>query len=384
MTNCLNICVIGGSNSLMGRGYVPPMVAMAQTMLGRRVNLNNVSIGGTFSHFGLWQLLSKKPHLDADVIVVEYVLNDSELTSFGMMRHWAKAYEGLIWKLRQEAPGAQIICPLLINRSMAATPNLFPLVAGVMMINARYDVATIDVNKEITAKAPAPYWDAASDWYVDGSHYAKPYQVMIGEMIVSAIRDGAGRRLHSYVPPVSGDHFGQARSAVAEGIFAALMPEGTEVVSYQNRLVHEMAHLITPGRGLNLHLKGEIVALIMVSTRADGVLAYHHGDAVTHAGLYRKAFSEPKFDFLMNVFVPDQYFRNTPRPAVASTPGQIPEQTPIRIEVLDTAAIAALPKKSIVSRPTATLPETKGQSLAFALVDILYVGELSKAEWLGS
>ena len=51
----------------MRHGYVPALVAQIENVMGLQVNLQSLAIGGTFSQFGLWQLLTKKTHLDADV-----------------------------------------------------------------------------------------------------------------------------------------------------------------------------------------------------------------------------------------------------------------------------------------------------------------------------
>ncbi len=370
VSNTLKLCVIGGSNSLMTRGYVPPAVEMLQNKTGRTLELTNVSIGGTFSHFGIWQLLAKRPHIDADVIVVEYVLNDAELASFGVVQHWAKAYEGLVRKLRTEAPQAQIICPLLVNRRMATNPKLSTLVSGVAMINMRYGVETIDVNQEINQRSPNGYWKDREEWYIDGSHYAKPFQVMIGDMLASRIAAGSGRSNVRDVLPVSLDHFAQARSAVQEGLFDQIVPTAFERKAFQNRLIDETAALIPGGASLDFKLTGEIVAFIVMSTRQDSVIAYHHGSQSLHAGLYRKAFSSPKYAFLMNVLVPDQYFR-VPLGAVS-------KPTDVKLEVLDAVSIAALDEQTVVSRPSASMPpQDLDGDRSFALVDIVYTGDIA-------
>lgn len=370
VSNTMKLCVIGGSNSLMMRGYVPPTVEMLQNKTGRSVELTNVSIGGTFSHFGIWQLLTKRPHVDADIIVVEYVLNDAELASFGVVQHWAKAYEGLICKLRTDAPRAQIICPLLVNRRMATNPKLSTLVSGVAMINMRYGIETIDVNQEISQRTPSGYWKDREEWYIDGSHYAKPFQVMIGDMLVSRIEAGTGHSHVRDVLPVSLDHFAQARSAVREGVFDQIVPATFERKTFQNRLIDETAALVPGGASLEFQLTGEIVAFIVMSTRHDGVITYHYGEKSVNAGLYRKAFSNPKYEFLMNVLVPDQYFRG--QLGAASKP------TKVTLDVLDAEAIAALDEKNVLSRPSASVPPQElAEHRSFSLVDIVYTGDIA-------
>lgn len=369
MSDSLKICVIGGSNSLMSRGYVPPTVAMLKNGTGLNIEVSNVSIGGTFSHFGIWQLLAKQPHVEADVIIVEYVLNDAELASFGVVQHWAKAYEGLISKLRSEAPRAQIICPLLVNRRMATHPKLSTLVSGVALINMRYSVDTIDVNQEIHQRTPSGYWQERDEWYVDASHYAKPFQVMIADALVTRIKTGRGRSHVRDVLPVSFDHFAKARSAVQEDIFDQIVPMSFERKLYRNRLIDETAALVPEGKNLEFLLTGEIVAFIVMSTRQDGIVTYRHGSKSAYIGLFRKAFESPKYEFLMNVFVPDQYFR---KPL-----GVTSEPTHVKLDVLDEKGRAEVDEKKIVSRPSASVPgKNAGTEGHFALVDIVYTGEI--------
>ena len=353
----------------MRHGYVPALVAQIENVMGLQVNLQSLAIGGTFSQFGLWQLLTKKTHLDADVIIVEYALNDSELATSAALGQWARAYEGLLAKLRREAPQAQIICPLLVSRGRVITSGLNPLLAGVVMINTRYEVATIDVTAEIAAKAPPDYWSVTRDWYADGSHYAKPFQAMIGELITAEIRSGAGRSHRRNVPPISHDHFAGVRSAAEDRIQETLVPEGTPAEVLENSVIRETAYIMTPGNRVQLRVTGEIVALILVSTRKDGIVAYHHDERVAYAGLYRKAFSDPKFSFLMNTFLPEQYFRSPP--VVPESPSTV------SIEILDAASVAALPPKSVISRSTAMAPPGMDKPMSLALVDIVYTGELS-------
>ncbi|WP_170606527.1 SGNH/GDSL hydrolase family protein [Ruegeria arenilitoris] len=370
MPSTMKICVIGGSNSLMADGYVRPAIEMLKNRARCDIELANVSIGGTFSHFGIWQLLSKRPHLDADVIVVEYVLNDAELSAFRSVLNWSKTYEGLVRKLRTEAPRAQIICPLLVNRRMASKPKLSSLVSGAVMINMRYGIETIDVNQEIIQRCPMGSPRDAEGWYRDLSHYAKPFQIMIGEMLASRIAAGAGRSCARDTLPVNLDHFAEARSAVQEGIFDNIVPPEFERKSFQNRLVEETAALVPEGKSFGFKLTGEIVALIIVSTRQDGILVYHHADKSVNVGIYRKAFAKSRFDFLMNVIVPEQYFFGK---CAATT-----EPTVVKVDVLNARAIQELDSTNVVTRPSARMPPNDTESeYSFALVDIVYAGEIA-------
>jgi hypothetical protein len=365
----VKVCVIGGSNSLMKNGYVPPLQKMLAQRLGQSVTIENVSIGGTFSHYGLWQLLSKKPHLDADIIVVEYALNDAELASRGMSDHWALAYEGLLHRLRAEIrPDTPIVCPLLFTRNASLNPKLSSISSGVAFINSRYGVATVDVNQGLSALAPDWYWSIETDWYRDASHYSKLVQVMIAGMVADTILSGAGRAEQQEVFPVGKAHFGTARSAVAEGKFDGLFPDSCPRVRFSNSLVDEKAIAIPGGTEIRFRLEGQLVALIVVSTREDGIVRYSFGNKEVLASARRKALDDSKFEFLMNVFVPDQYFRKVV--SVAHT------ATEIRLGVMTGQETAAMDANKVMCRPTARFPDLDRQSYSFSIVDILYTGDI--------
>ncbi|MDO6799744.1 SGNH/GDSL hydrolase family protein [Shimia thalassica] len=367
METPFKVCVIGGSNSLMKSGYIPPFKAQLSRALKRDVEINNISMGGTFSHYGLWQLITKGSHKDADVIVIEYALNDSELSSFGMIGHWAQAYEGVIAKLRAEAPSAKIISPLFINRHSAMRSKFSAMAAGFAFINGRYDVETIDVNNELLSRAPEEYW-TIDEWYKDGSHYTKYIQVMIADFLVEAVKAGKGHMKRDRVFAVTENHFGGAKSAVKEGIFDGLFPPEFERTNFTNSLVSQDAIKIPTGGTLEFNLKGSLVGMILVSTDGDGIVRCTVGNHSVLTSCRRKAFDTRKFDFLMNIFVLDQYFRKT---VTVSE-----DWMPISLRVLTPEQIVATAGERVATRPTARPAEADQKELSFCIADIVYNGEI--------
>lgn len=369
MDDDLKLCVIGGSNSLVHYGYVAPLVTRLENKTGRHVTLRNVSAGGTFSQFGLWQAATKHPHKNADVIIVEYALDDRELEQREAFSHWRKSYEGLIRRLRKEAPKAQIICPILTHQKDASLEAMAKLALTTIAINSHYGVESVDVQGVIGSMAPEKFWVPAEEWYKEPSHYSKPYQAILAGLIVDAICSGRGSSDQMDVAPIHADHFEGARSAAEDGLLDLIMPSGAERILFENDKVKETGIKLTSDCGASFALRGEIVALIIMSTVENGVLAYHHGDHSTFTSLFRKALVGSGHGFLLDVVIPDQSFGKT----LGSTKGTVD----INLSVCNDYAQEDIPKSKIHIRGSSTLPPTWNDR-SICLVDLLYVGSLSE------
>lgn len=372
--NELKICVVGGSNSLMANGYIPPLVEILETSTDKTVSLHNFAIGGTFSHFGLWQLLVNPEYRSADIIIVEYALNDAELFNWRLSQNWALAYEGLLRKLRTEAPQALIICPLLYSRSSALRDKLCVPAAQVCYINHRYGVATIDVNARFAGNDSKGSSETQEDWYKDASHYTKEKQNLISQFLADEILGGTGNDpakdpAKGLPLALSSQNFCDARSAMQEGIIGELFGKGVEKSVFSNSISSCEAYMLQPGMSVSFELKGQVVAFIMVSTRDDGVVRYSFGDREFLSSARRKALDRnEKFSFLMNNFVPDQFFK---QPVSHSE-----VFTPISVEVLTRVEMSETDPSSVLCRPNSRVPAADQENLSFGIVDIVFTGEI--------
>ncbi|WP_223178053.1 SGNH/GDSL hydrolase family protein [Sphingobium scionense] len=368
MPDTLKLCVIGGSNSLMRNGYTPPLVANLERRTGKKVDFRNLSVGGTFCHFGLWQVVTKGQHIDADVIIVEYALNDAELARFGIHQQWTKAYEGMIARLRRDNPTAQILTPLLFSRSNTGRTQISGISSGVALINMRYGVSTIDVTQELLAKAPLNYWDPAKEWHRDQSHYHKFLQVMIGEMVADRILKGEGYGLARDYAPIMPGHFINAQSAVMANKFDMMLPADTKFRDFSNSLFSERAAIIGEGAEISFNVQGSVVAVMVVSTREDGVVCAQFGAHKSYFSLRRRALDDEKYPFLLNLVIPDQYFG---KQICASL--DVEERFSLRL-VADAEA-EQVGYDNIQHRGTARLPDQGSHELA--VIDLLFDGVIS-------
>jgi len=363
----MKITVIGGSNSLLKTGYVPIVVNLLEQAQGEAVELNNLAIGNTFSHFGFWQILTKNNHHDSDVIIIEYALNDQELSSSRLFNQWANIYEGIISKLRKDNPKAQIIAPLFMTRKAIQNPKITTFLSGAALINLRYSIDSIDVTQLLYSLGGAQYWDAPKDWYRDGPHYNKNIQAIIGKEVVDRIIKGAGRSFYKEYFPVSSDFFINPKSAAKEGNIQRIFHCAEKLITYKNSIVEEKAAVFTKNTPLKFSVKGKLLALIIISTKDDGVIKINFNNETAFASLRRKIFDNDNSKFLLNILVPDQYLKHETPPSV--------DFEDYNFSVIEDYKDVC---DRVVCRGSARIPDDGIHSLA--VVDILYVGEIRSVD----
>jgi lysophospholipase L1-like esterase len=361
----MKVCIIGGSNSVLKDGYLPSMRKALEEKLNEKIEVVNLSMGGTFSHYGLWQISAKQSHLGADVVVVEYALNDVELTSWRIAKQWANVYEGLIAKLRKEVPDAQIVVPLLWNQGNFDTPAFSEINAGVVGINQRYGVTTIDCSQILYEKTIAGEFSPGEELYRDSAHYSQKAHTFIGKEVARSILRGEGKNLRKDILPISKANFLNARSAVKEGLFDKIFSNNFERKIYESSLARESAALVNEGDVIQFGIKGSLIAMIVASIPEDGAVNFTFDKETVNFSLRRRALDDPKFKFLFNICVPDQYYKKTA--CFSKT------LVPLQFKLLSNEEIEAN-KAQILARRTARLPDKQTHRLA--VIDILYDGEL--------
>lgn len=118
----LTIGVIGGSNSILRDGYLGAMRTSLERDHGIDVAaIRNVAVGASTSFMGLIQILSTKVHMDVDVLLVEYALNDDGGLGNRPRNHerWAQAVEGILRRVLSDRPDI-LVCTVILGRRVGA------------------------------------------------------------------------------------------------------------------------------------------------------------------------------------------------------------------------------------------------------------------------
>lgn len=367
-----NLYVIGGSNATLKNGFIPCMRVNLENRLGRRVVVHNKSVGGTFISCGLWQVARGDAHESADLIVIEYALNDAELASGRMIDYWGRAFEGTLQRLRSENPTAPILCPVFYAETGTHVNRMSSIAAGVAMIGARYGVHVMDMNDALQSRIPPEFAESAAKLHRDRSHYAPHVHMLIAELLcnqaMEALANPTPARLH--VPQVYRRTYAEAK-VLGEDLAKYATGE-TSIQRFHNSQFDETALQLAEGASLSFRIQGQILAVMLINTDADGVMEFRFGDQKQNIGLMRRALeSETRtFKFLLNSLLPDQY--NNGRLFEAFDAPKT-----VHMRLLPREESKRLSDDDIRLRPTSRRPEQYDEPHVLNIVDILYVGEIT-------
>lgn len=183
----LRTIVIGGSNTVMQPGYWPTLLA---NMARRGVALDviaDLSVGGTTSGFGLFQLKASEHHLaEADVLIIEYALNDAFVYGDERrpVRHWARFYEGIIRYALSKNPNLHIVSLVFGFRNGSYTSAVPSIDAGMHYISDWYGTSVINISRYLMLRFGR---EVVTDpaFYSDQGHYARPIATSIVADIIA-------------------------------------------------------------------------------------------------------------------------------------------------------------------------------------------------------
>ena len=364
----LKVCVIGGSNSLMKDGYVPSAIHRIQMVTNRPVECVNLAVGGTFSHFGLWQMVRTKQHIDADIILLEYALNDAELMYRGMLEHWERAFEAVVRLLKRDCPNAAIVVPMLYSRGGIHISRVSSLAAGMTYICARYDVPVVDFQSEVLRRMPPDFVERQTI-YRDASHYKPHVQSFMGSLVADAVvKDLGSSRATWEIPPINGRNYQDAKSLGTN--ITDFVDGAHETRKFKNSKFSETALSLQAGGKIKFKLRGQIVCIPVVSVPEDGILKISFGGNNVLCSIFRSAIARNGHDFLLNCVLPDQYFRKLLE--------AYDDPVDYEIELLKPDQISEVDPSKVEMRSTAEMPPESEQK-SLNIMDILYVGDLLPA-----
>ncbi|QDA36606.1 SGNH/GDSL hydrolase family protein (plasmid) [Paracoccus liaowanqingii] len=183
---------IGGSNTVMRPGW---LTQLPECLLHHGINLNmsaNLAIGNTTIQMGLLNLLDNRNLLEsADLLLVEYTLNDTSLFSRDMagFETWCQAMEGAIRFARTVNP-AIVVVPVIFATKTGVHRNAVNVLHGGMHYLAHYyDLPVVDVNANLMQRFGRDIHDV-SGVYSDFAHYQRPvFTTLAAELVAQKIAD---------------------------------------------------------------------------------------------------------------------------------------------------------------------------------------------------
>lgn len=317
----LRTIIIGGSNTVMQPGYWPSLLA---NMARRGHPLDvvaDLSVGGTTSGFGLFQLKAHPGLADADLLIIEYALNDAfvygdERRPF---RHWARFYEGIIRYAREQNPSLQVVSLVFGARGGTYVSAVPSIDAGMHYISDWYDTSVINVSRSLIRRFGR---EVVTDpgFYADQGHYARPIATTI---VADIVADGLEQILSAPVLPralpvaIDPHHFACASVIDAKALIERY---GLPAREYKNRRF-AAATADLGGHRLKLEFeKGRPLAFSYVCAPEIGALEITMANETVEAAMLKGGVRDGTFKFLLSMLSCEFLY---PGPALMQEPAKL-------------------------------------------------------------
>lgn len=322
-------------------------------------SLTNLAVGGTSVFTGLARLIKTGAHKAADILLIEYSLNDAEFSkAAGVFDLWGEAYEGLVRKALTENPRLTIIPVILGRRSGVYRRRICQVCAGVHTISRRYALDAIDINEMLQAMYPS-----AADFealYADDSHYARPFTTkLIGETIARHIAGRRGCQPVDKVRPVYEKNLSTAKyldnfDAVAGG----------HRKTYKNSVFNADTTFLPPGSSVSAAITGRVHLVEFVSTPSSRDLVIRLNGDSFRQHTTRKTFAGSNRDFLLGAILPEFHTGRSLKGVRASLEFEVQHDSVSAVEGNGNEVSGAL------------MPPISDRNPGFSLEGILYSGRL--------
>jgi hypothetical protein len=296
--NPVNVLFLGGSNTLLSRGYVDSVRQIAAQVYGQELRIENRAVGGNSSIHGI-EILAGVPALtDFDVIFIEYAVND--IFSNHTMQAWDAGYEGLLRAILQAHPSARIVNLLLSPRKPRSEERKEAIFSRTWELSRHYGVECVDVDAYLRVELQLSSEEFAA-LYSDNAHYKRPIvSALIGNFICNHVFGRAAVPALFPVPAVHEVNFQDA--AVVD--FTAIDQYGTVRRDFRNSKFSCVSREVQPGFEYEVELPGSVISLSFIAAPESGTLmvAEENEPPFLMETLHTEVKSE-RFAFLIRCFL---------------------------------------------------------------------------------
>ncbi|ESQ74705.1 SGNH/GDSL hydrolase family protein [Asticcacaulis sp. AC402] len=259
--------VIGGSNTIIKDNYLFQTFKALKALRFELDIIENLAVGGTTTFNGLYGLKRSDKLADADVLIIEYALNDTPTFSDdtrikGMANHWARAYEGVIRYAREVNPNIRIISIVLESMTKPEARRFNMINAGIHYLTNYYNLEIIDIASDFLRRVGQER-AATKEFYKDANHYKPPVVFDIAKKLARQLTGDypAPRPLPDPLDPMNLS----AAQAIGTEVFE------TELTPFSNsRFTIDTIELANQDLRFTLE-RGKLLALFYVDQMSSGV-----------------------------------------------------------------------------------------------------------------
>ena len=286
--SAIKISIVGGSNSVMRRGYAKYLDGYLSKAISKTTSLNYYSLGGVPNLYGVIQQERYDIAANSDIIFFEYCVNDRHAIEIDQytLELTGKSLEGFIKKVKQSNPKCLIVILIFginLDNYYNGHCNLSELYES---IGTRYRLPVINITKVLSkdrdlSSVKSLYNDK------DHAHYTRPdgvqivSQTIVNELknqgIIKLLKAKHKKALIVDIPPIYPDNFENLKyfDRFDEGNFFSIEPK---ISVYQNTVFKEKNFTIYQGNYLKFLLKGRLVAIYIKSDLSDGFIKIEFGN----------------------------------------------------------------------------------------------------------
>jgi hypothetical protein len=287
--------LVGGSNSLIRSGYVGATVdSCARRGIDFKI-IGDLPVGASTILFGLFNLKQSAAVADADILIIEYGLNDVSIYGEDrkLLQHWGRAYEGAIRYAKSINPKIRILSVILEGKVPNRLRKLNYVTAGIHYLSHVYDLGIADVGRYLREVFGANA--AHTSLYRDTNHYSSPVvTTMIGDFIGGKIE-----KLLKEAPVQRGLPPAVDETNLENAGIVTIADIPGEDVRYENSRVQVDARNLA-GRRVSFDLEGgKLLAVFYVCDLQSSRLYLQKNDQTYAADMMRVGVREGKFRFLL-------------------------------------------------------------------------------------
>ena len=280
--SAIKVSIVGGSNSVMRRGYAKYLDNYLSEALSDDTYLKYYSLGGVPNLYGAIQQERHDLAAKSDIIFFEYCVNDRHAIEVDQysLELAGKSLEGFIRKVQKSNPNCLIVI-LIFGINLDNYYNDHCSLSELYeSIGKQYNLPVIDITKLFGKDNGL---DFVKSLYndKDHAHYSRPEGVkIVSQAIVEELQQqGIIKKLKSKQKrssainktPIYRDNFEDLKyfDRFDSGHFFSKPPK---ISVYQNTVFREKNYTIDWENSLNFFLKGKLIAIYIKSDLNDGLI----------------------------------------------------------------------------------------------------------------
>lgn len=280
--SALKVSIVGGSNSVIRKGYSKYLNSYLSEALGQDTALKYYSLGGVPNIYAVMQQERNDIAAQSDVIFFEYCVNDRHAIEVDQysLELAGKSLEGFIKKVKKSNPNCLIIL-LIFGINLASYYNNHCYLSELYeSVAKQYNLPAINITKLLSKDGGLDFVKSLYN-EKDHAHYTRPEGVQIVSQAIikelnsqGVIQKLKAKQKSSFMldtAPIYADNFENLKyfDRFEEGDFFSIPPK---ISVYQNTVFREKNFTIYQGNSLNFLLKGRFLAIYIKSDLSDGLI----------------------------------------------------------------------------------------------------------------